>query len=709
MSPRPVRPKNPRMAPKDLTNLMPLPPAQVINEKLYHPRVSEGLEAVWSVALIDQFQAYRVENVKARFVSTMTAKWLPCDADLPSCSTCMTVYNTKCFYDADSDHRRKGALERDIQTLQERNDCLDVIVASLRSLPENEAITLLHNLRTEDADPRMLARSLKSNVQLPTSFGQQTLEAEFAQQLSQAGYASLACDTVTPVSALSRHESIDSTYAKSVTSSDHTAAWFRTPQDAEFVEQLLNLYFSWIHPWYHILSREHFLQDMSRGGMEHCSAILVNAILSFACHYSDRPAARDECFASYTAGDQFFAEAKRLLDIEEKPCLTNVQALRIMACLRRIDLWDDAFASLLELGLHFSVTDSGLRSTEVEVRRITFWGVTCAVAFRRVSQLPRAAADVQKPSVSERLDLLPWNPYEDPPLTANPAAEQPSRLFAFMNFYSRLSELSSDIVNTFYAPRKRFTSRRLYAAYAQYQEWYRSLPSFFQLENTCLPYALVLHMSHCACVLHLFRPYIKLDLSGAGLYPRDTCIHCANEISVLMNALRRIEGLHRVPLPVTSILLSASTIHLLNLPSEPATLHLTQALQDLQAIAVNHRFAGRCIDIIRSLAARWEISLPGSLVPGSALGISTFTKWSCPPANFAPFIPRHQSSGASSGTQSEESTANGPGPFPPQPLPHPHLSSFYSEESTPAEQQQIYAQSNFWTPFPLQTGLFGQA
>ncbi|KAF2766369.1 hypothetical protein EJ03DRAFT_330101 [Teratosphaeria nubilosa] len=125
----------------------------------------------------------------------------------------MAVYNTECFYDADSDHRRKGALKRDIQMLQERNDCLDVIVASLRSLPENEGILLLHNLRAEDVDSQTLARSLKSNVQLPPSFGQQTLEAEFAQQLSRAGPTSFACDIATLVSTLSRHKSINSTYA----------------------------------------------------------------------------------------------------------------------------------------------------------------------------------------------------------------------------------------------------------------------------------------------------------------------------------------------------------------------------------------------------------------------------------------------------------------------------------------------------------------
>lgn len=64
----------------------------------------------------------------------------------------------------------------------------------------------------------------------------------------------------------------------------------------------------------------------------------------------------------------------------------------------------------------------------------------------------------------------------------------------FIEHFSKLCELASDMVNTFYAPQERFTSRRLAAAYNQYQQWYRNLPDVFRLENTMLPHVLVLHM-----------------------------------------------------------------------------------------------------------------------------------------------------------------------------------------------------------------------
>lgn len=103
---------------------------------------------------------------------------------------------------------------------------------------------------------------------------------------------------------------------------------------------------------------------------------------------------------------------------------------------------------------------------------------------------------------------------------------------------------------------------------------------------------------------------MKLDLQPAGLYPLEICTYCANEISNLMKALRGMYGLRRVPLITTVILLSASTVHLLNLPSQTAAVNLIQALHDLRSLSVNHRYASSCVEILIRLANQWGITLP---------------------------------------------------------------------------------------------------
>lgn len=163
-------------------------------------------------------------------------------------------------------------------------------------------------------------------------------------------------------------------------------------------------------------------------------------------------------------------------------------------------------------------------------------------------------------------------------------------------------------------------------------------------------------------------------------------------------------GLRRVCLLSCSWIMSASTIHLLNLPSDQAAANLSQGLSDLQAISINHHFAARCIDIIRSLANKWNIALPNE---AALRGLTT--QWSSPTSSafFAASIPRKSStqSNARSGS-SVSSGAQNDTPFAPpqhsssQGSHHATLQRYYSDPSTLAGASQ--SQYAFWTPFPVQ-------
>ena len=268
-------------------------------------------------------------------------------------------------------------MKRDLRSLQQQNDALDVIVASLRSLPEDEAGLLLHNLRDDDTSPDALANVLRDNVNLGSSSGPQSFERDHIRSASPS--SRIKRETA------SRQNSTDYNPSSSSTAAalESTARWFVAPQDAEFVEHLLNLYFCWVHPFYQFFSRDHFIHNMGRGKTDFCSPILVNALLSIACHYSDRSAARAPRGGPNTAGDHFFAEAKQALDSIDKPSLTTVQALAIMSVREASQGRDSngyqyagrAGRMSLEIGLHLSTLGSGMHPAELEVRRITFWGV----------------------------------------------------------------------------------------------------------------------------------------------------------------------------------------------------------------------------------------------------------------------------------------------------------------------------------------------
>lgn len=114
-------------------------------------------------------------------------------------------------------------------------------------------------------------------------------------------------------------------------------------------------------------------------------------------------------------------------------------------------------------------------------------------------------------------------------------------------------------------------------------------------------------------VLHLFRPFLKVDLTNSKISPRDICTSCASNGASLIGTYRQIYGLRRVPLVATHILLSTSIIHLLNLPNASSAQDLALSITCLREISANHAFAIRSLHIILALSQQWNIHLPSDV------------------------------------------------------------------------------------------------
>lgn len=299
---------------------------------------------------------------------------------MPDCSTCTAVYQTPCFYDVDSDHRRKAALKRDIEALKGQNDALSIIVASIRSSTDAEVAKIVHQIRA-DEDLNIIAESLKKNVTLPERSGTELARGDLSNLIGRPSIGALGMikhhGHTSSLSLISNGE-------QSPIHPQTSEVWTRVTRDAAFVEHLLSIYFCWAHPYFVLFSKELFLDDMAKGQSKYCSPLMVNALLAFACAYSDRPEARENPSDPTTAGDHFFAEARRLLNENESSNLTTVQALALMglreaSCSRDSNGFQYAgrcMRMLIELGLHlsFAATNDKISHTELEARRITFWG-----------------------------------------------------------------------------------------------------------------------------------------------------------------------------------------------------------------------------------------------------------------------------------------------------------------------------------------------
>lgn len=299
---------------------------------------------------------------------------------MPNCSTCTAVYQTPCFYDVDSDHRRKAALKRDIEALKGQNDALGIIVASIRSSTDTEVAEIVQQIRA-DEDLDSIAESLKKNVVLPERSGAKSAEGELSNLIGRP-----SIDALGVVKHFGHTSSLGlvSDREASPMHLQTSEVWTRVTRDTAFVEHLLSLFFCWVHPTYVLFSKELFLDDMGKGRSKYCSPLMVNALLALACGYSDRPEAREHPSDPMTSGDHFFTEAKRLLNENESSNLTTVQALALMG-LREASFGRDSSGfqyagrcvrMLIELGLHLSFASASdkISPTELEARSITFWG-----------------------------------------------------------------------------------------------------------------------------------------------------------------------------------------------------------------------------------------------------------------------------------------------------------------------------------------------
>jgi hypothetical protein len=384
---------------------------------------------------------------------------------------------------------------KDLDGLKTRNSTLQTLIQGILNYPDDEVAALVQQIRTcesldavadaiiakengldsGDADDgqAMVLDSGAATASAPTfeshlsgNMGELRLEDGSARyiggtsHLIHLGTDTTKSDSEASLSTTEQYEQQENPYT----------SWTTVTSDPGLVLHLINMYFCWHYTFFTTLSKTLFMRDFqlgkpppgSRRKTEHCTPLLVNAMLALGCHFTSRPGAwaiRDD---SATAGDHFFKEAKRLIlegDLHEVPCLTTVQALALMSvreagCGREAKGWvysGMSFRMACDLGLNL---DSGgmqarkaIDETEEDARRITFWG--CFLFDKYVSaqllehnlllticrcwsnylgrlpQLPNNIVTVPKVEVFPHEDAEIWSAYTDSGL--NQAHAQPSR------------------------------------------------------------------------------------------------------------------------------------------------------------------------------------------------------------------------------------------------------------------------------------------
>ena len=385
-----------------------------------------------------------------------------------------------------------GAQATILEALKRASDAdIDEIVNLLRSNPEESYESIAESVQRMNPSTK---QKQSNNVSSTANSG---LEGELAKLTAETVITTNMDD--------SRHYGHTSnlTFYSATVEPNHSAIdqveiWTTVTSDMSFIHHLLDVYFTWSHPWYLLFSEEVFYYGFNDRKRRYCTPLLVNAILAVACNFSDRPEARTDPNDPTTTGEHFFTEAKRLLYEDDRSSLPTVQALGLMSLRQAMNNYDSPgwqYASqmmgmTIQMGLHIqSAVDPNMTPTEIEARRVTLWGVFTletfwAICVGRISTLSAAAIRLERPELISYMENTIWEPHGMPNYDGvSTELQQPSHKYSILVQSSLLAENLDDVIRMFYAPRDRITSRRLQHYHAKLQAWYDNLPDALRIKE----------------------------------------------------------------------------------------------------------------------------------------------------------------------------------------------------------------------------------
>ncbi|KAI1871490.1 uncharacterized protein JN550_004484 [Neoarthrinium moseri] len=302
------------------------------------------------------------------------------------------------------------------------------------------------------------------------------------------------------------------------------ARWTKVTENDNVVINLISLYLSWDHTTLRTLDEDYFLDDLSAGGSEYCSPLLVNAML---CAASLNYATIDPA-TSRRLGPRFFAEAEKLWAAEKTQSSTLMQvpaAIFLSMWCRSSGLEElstgfisEAVRLAEELGL-FDMESQEIDQREPHLHRI--WRGRAVIAWGlfnwqtihgfylnmapRIRNPPHFALGPE--FRGEGRQQYPWNPfplirpyqifYKDLIFKAY------SDLFALLFEYLRVHDASNPTAER--ALEYQHTS----LLHVKMLEWADDLPVELLRGPESLPMVIDLHMFYHGIIIGIYRPFTE--------------------------------------------------------------------------------------------------------------------------------------------------------------------------------------------------------
>lgn len=205
---------------------------------------------------------------------------------------------------------------REIQRLQRRNDDLEDTLGERN----NRIIQIMHSLKTEGQGTEIINRLKRGES-----------HQNIAESLGRPMVGNQGDPDSSPTTPRSFSQAIQDYYGGLLENHD-PRYWTNVTTDANLIEHLITLYFTWIHPVHLLLDEQHFMASFRDCKDTYCSSALVNIICAMSCHLLHDTQDGDERTKSaiISLRSRFIDETQLLMRNIDFGKWTNIQTYAIM-------------------------------------------------------------------------------------------------------------------------------------------------------------------------------------------------------------------------------------------------------------------------------------------------------------------------------------------------------------------------------------------
>ena len=397
---------------------------------------------------------------------------------------------------------------REIQRLQRKNEFLEEEKDSLGE--KNSWIEkIMRSLKDDEQDTEIISR-------LKRGESHQAIAEWLGRPLIGSDTQALSPTTENQIS-----HAIEQ-YHRNLVENHDPRYWTNVSTEAELIEHLMKLYFTWIHPVHMLFDEEHFMTSFKECADVYCSSALVNIICAMSCHLLHDTRDDDERTKSgiQSLRTQFINESRSLMKNADYGKMTSIQTYAMMFL---VELGSGngliasshlrlAVESLVAkqtseqsseaeevaawgiLTLHTSVPSSSSNAVRCEADESSAWsGLTYQKPFAPVS----THASPFSNNALDRVDGR-WNPYQQPGDDNLQLGDQNSEdrqsfsaLTACEN--AKLHRIVHECILVYCGTRGKVSSQPLLDLFHRYISWKDELPPDLRsVDGETLPHVIFL-------------------------------------------------------------------------------------------------------------------------------------------------------------------------------------------------------------------------